>query len=186
MRIIVGLGNPGDKYINTRHNAGFLAVDEIAKKHNSSWTLNKKFKSEICEFKNVTEATILVKPQTFMNKSGEAVAAILNYYNLLPKRLGFIAARNADLTGVLTVIHDDLDIELGKYKVSVDSRSAGHRGVQDIIDHIKTKKFKRIRVGIRTSSLDRIPADKFVLQKFSPVELKAVNAFIGKIANETG
>jgi len=186
MRIIVGLGNPGDKYKRTRHNAGFLAVDDIAKKHNSSWALNKKFKAEICEFKDGGEATILVKPETFMNKSGEAVAAVLNYYHLLPKRLGFIAVRDADLTGILTVIHDDLDIEMGEYKVSVGSRSAGHRGVQDIIDHIKTKNFKRVRIGIRTQALERIPADKFVLQKFSPAELEAVSPLIEKIANEAG
>ncbi|MFA6171703.1 MAG: aminoacyl-tRNA hydrolase [Patescibacteria group bacterium] len=182
MRVIIGLGNPGDKYKNTRHNAGFLGVDEIAKKHDCQWAYNKKFKSEICQ---LPDGTLLVKPQTFMNNSGVAVAAVLNYYHLLPKRLGFLSVHDAPLADVLTVIHDDLDIELGKYKISLDSRSAGHRGVQDIIDHIKTKNFKRVRIGIRSQALDKIPADKFVLMKFSADELKIINAVIKEIVNES-
>lgn len=184
MRIIVGLGNPGDEYKNTRHNAGFMAVDEIARVNNCVWNYNKKFKSEICELRTDTAVGFLAKPQTFMNNSGESVSAILNYYHLLPKRLGLILVRKAQLAETLTVIHDDLDIDLGKYKISMDSRSAGHRGVQSIIDHIKTQSFKRIRIGVRTENLGRIPADKFVLQKFSADELKIISETIKKILAE--
>ncbi|MFA6394173.1 MAG: aminoacyl-tRNA hydrolase [Patescibacteria group bacterium] len=181
MRIIAGLGNPEDKYYLTRHNAGFLAVDQIANLHNADWNYNKKFKSDICALFGGTDgnkSVLLVKPRTYMNKSGEAIANVLNYYHLLPKRLGFIPVSDAPLADSLTVIHDDLDIELGKFKISLDSRSAGNRGVQSIIDRIKTKNFTRVRIGIRALALIKIPAEKFVLQKFSPDEMKTVSALI--------
>lgn len=174
MRIIIGLGNPGEKYKLTRHNAGFMAVDALALRHGSVWQYNKKFKAEICNIENA----ILVKPQTFMNNSGQAVQAILSYYKLLPKKFGIIKAKNSDLSNIITVIHDDIDIELGKYKISVNSRSAGHKGVQSIIDSLKTKSFKRIRIGIKTEAADKLSAEKFVLQKFSKEETKIINDII--------
>ncbi|MBU4455311.1 aminoacyl-tRNA hydrolase [Patescibacteria group bacterium] len=189
MRIIIGLGNPSEKYKLTRHNAGFMAVDAIAARHGSAWQYNKKFKAEITspqpspsQGEGERERFILVKPQSFMNNSGQAVQAILSYYKLLPKKFGIIKAKNSDLSNVLTVIHDDIDIELGKYKISVDSRSAGHKGVESIINYLKTKNFKRIRIGIKTEMADKIPVDKFVLQKFSEEELKIVNNTIADLA----
>ncbi|MDP3043458.1 MAG: aminoacyl-tRNA hydrolase [bacterium] len=190
MRIIIGLGNPSEKYKLTRHNAGFMAVDAMAASAGTvgtrqclvptvpTWQYNKKFNAEICNIENA----ILVKPQSFMNNSGQAVQAILSYYKLLPKKFGIIKAKNSDLSNVLTVIHDDIDIELGKYKISVDSRSAGHKGVESIINYLKTKNFKRIRIGIKTEMADKIPVDKFVLRKFSEEELKIVNNIISDLA----
>jgi PTH1 family peptidyl-tRNA hydrolase len=180
MRIIVGLGNPDEKYKMTRHNAGFMAVDKIGLRQSLIWHFNKKLKSEIAKFADI----IYIKPLTFMNNSGEAVRAVLSYYKLLPKKLGVISAKDADLSEILTVIHDDLDIDLGKYKIATDSRSAGHNGVQSIIDNLKTKKFKRIRIGIKTEAMDKIPAEKFVLQKFKEEELKIINEVIDKIIKE--
>ncbi len=186
MQIIIGLGNPGKQYENTRHNVGFMAVDALALELGLKWENNKKFKAEIAKNENV----ILAKPQTFMNNSGQAVAAVLSYYKLLPKKLGLLKtalpaqAGNADFSEILTVIHDDLDIELGNYKISVDSRSAGHQGVQSIIDQLKTKNFKRIRLGIRTPALEKIPADKFVLQRFSGREKEKIETQINKITKE--
>jgi PTH1 family peptidyl-tRNA hydrolase len=177
MKIIIGLGNPGDKYKTTRHNAGFLAVDKFAELHGGIWQVNKKFKAEVCKL----DDCLLVKPQTYMNESGIAVSAVLSFYKMLPKKIGLIKAKQADLNEVLTVIHDDLDILLGKYKISSDSRSAGHNGVQSIIDNLKTKNFKRIRIGIKTDDLEKIPADKFVLGKFKNNELKIVDEIIDKI-----
>lgn len=178
MRIVIGLGNPSEKYKLTRHNAGFMAVDAIAARHGSVWQYNKKFKAEICNIENA----ILVKPQSFMNNSGQAVQAILSYYKLLPKKFGIIKAKNSDLSNILTVIHDDIDIELGKYKISIGSRSAGHKGVESIINYLKTKNFKRIRIGIKTEMADKILVDKFVLRKFSEEELKIVNNIISDLA----
>ena len=166
MKIIVGLGNPGVEYQRTRHNAGFMAVNALAKELGLKWKSNKKFKAE--EAKG--EDFILIKPLTFMNESGAAVAAALAYYKLPSEGL--------------IVVHDDLDIALGKYKISVDSRSAGHNGVQSIIDRLKTKNFKRLRIGIRTPALEKIPADKFVLQNFKPEELKIINSIISEIIKQ--
>ncbi|MCX6796239.1 MAG: aminoacyl-tRNA hydrolase [Candidatus Falkowbacteria bacterium] len=177
MFIIVGLGNPGEKYKLTRHNVGFLAIDELAKKNSGIWETNKKFKAEICKI----NGTLLVKPLTYMNNSGQGVQAVLSYYKLLPKTLGIVLKKESDLTSVLTVIHDDLDLNLGVYKKSIDSRSAGHNGVQSIIDYLKTKNFNRIRIGINGEARGQIPADKFVLQKFSDEELKIVNNLIAEI-----
>ena len=180
MHIIVGLGNPGDKYKLTRHNVGWLVVDELAKQQNGSWETNKKFNAEICKVGDM----LLVKPLTFMNLSGKTVQAVLSYYKLLPKTLGVVTKKASDLTNVLTVIHDDLDLKFGSYKKSVDSRSAGHNGVQSIIDNLKTKNFNRIRIGINSASRGQIPADKFVLQKFNDDELATINKLIPEIISQ--
>ena len=180
MEIIVGLGNPGKKYKLTRHNIGFMAIDALAKRLDLTWQNNKKFSAEVAKNNN----TILVKPLTFMNNSGQAVQAILSFYKLLPKKFGLLKTADADLSEILTVIHDDLDIELGKYKISLDSRSAGHKGVQSIINQLKTKNFKRIRIGIKAPELEKIPADKFILQKFSQEELKIIKSVILSLLND--
>ncbi|MDD5291095.1 MAG: aminoacyl-tRNA hydrolase [Patescibacteria group bacterium] len=188
MHIIIGLGNPGKKYENTRHNVGFMALDALAEKIGGGWKTNKKFQAQICQRGN----TILVKPQTFMNNSGQSVRAVLAYYKLLPKKLGVFKVKDSDLSEILTVIHDDIDINLGKYKISIDSRSAGHKGVESIINHLKTKNFKRIRIGIRTEMAIRVPADlprrnemeagKFVLEKFKKEELEIIKKLITELA----
>ena len=116
-----------------------------------------------------------------MNNSGESVQAVMSYYKLLPKTLGIINKKNCDLSDILTVVHDDLDIKLGEYKTSVDSRSAGHKGVESIINHLKTKNFKRIRVGVKTQMLDNIPAEKFVLQKFNEEEMEKINSILEEV-----
>jgi PTH1 family peptidyl-tRNA hydrolase len=177
MQLIVALGNPGEKYQLTRHNAGFMAVDALANNFGEGWQLNKKFNAEIIKR---TDA-ILAKPLTMMNNSGMAAQAIMSYYNLLPKKLGLLKAKDSDLSEILTVIHDDIDIELGKYKVTLGSGSAGHKGVRSIINHLKTKNFKRIRIGIRTALTEKMPAEKFVLSRFSAEEQKVINNIIEEI-----
>lgn len=180
MKIIIGLGNPGDKYILTRHNIGWLVLDELAKQRGGNWETNKKFNAEVCKLGDI----LLVKPLTFMNLSGKTVQAVLSYYKLLPKTLGMVTKKASDLTSVLTVIHDDLDLPLGTYKKSNDSRSAGHNGVQSIIDILKTKNFNRIRIGINSETRGQIPADKFVLQRFDDDELATINKLIPEIINQ--
>lgn len=170
MKIIVGLGNPGEKYQKTRHNVGFMALDFWVEKYNLSWQVNKKFNAEICKDGD----TILIKPLTYMNNSGQAVQAVMSYYNLLPKKLGLVRKKDEDLSNILTVIHDDLDIDFGSTKESTNSRSAGHNGVQSIINHIKTKNFKRIRIGIRNEILEHAPTAKFVLQRFNREEMEKI------------
>jgi PTH1 family peptidyl-tRNA hydrolase len=169
MKIIVGLGNPGDQYKNTRHNAGWIFLDSLIE--NANWKLNKKFNALTHE-----EGDILyVKPQTFMNESGQSVQKILSYYGLIPKSLGLFKKKDEDLNEALTVIQDDIDINFGESKIATDSGSAGHRGIESIINHLKTKKFKRLRIGVKNELLrTRIPAEKFVLQPFNKEELNVI------------
>jgi PTH1 family peptidyl-tRNA hydrolase len=178
-KIIAGLGNPDKRYEHTRHNAGFMALDLLAKTNGLEWKENKKFNSLTA----ILGQTLLLKPQTYMNNSGQAVRSVLSYYKLLPKNLLSIK-KDSDLSEVLTVIHDDLDISLGKYKISTDSRSAGHNGVQSIIDHLKTKNFKRIRIGILTELKDKMPGEKFVLDNFGKEEIEPLKEVLEKVLNE--
>jgi len=164
MKLIIGLGNPDNKYAKNRHNAGFIILNELQKDWNFPvFEFSKKFDAEISEGNFEGDKITLVKPQTFMNKSGEAVQKIVSFYKLIPEDI--------------TVIHDDLDINLGEFKVSTDSRAAGHNGVQDIIDKLGTQNFKRIRIGIEGEEQRKnrlIPGDVFVLQDFSDEELEII------------
>lgn len=176
MKIIVGLGNPGEQYKNTRHNVGWLALDQYLGE--VKWLESKKFQALIYEDQDF----LFVKPLTFMNNSGQTVQKILNYYKLLPKNLGLIAKKNIDLNDCLLVIHDDLDLNFGDYKIAVDSGSAGQRGVQSIIDYLKTKKFTRLRLGIKNELLRiHIPPDKFVLAPFSGEERNKLISLLSKL-----
>lgn len=189
MKIVVGLGNPGTKYEQTRHNAGFIIVEKIADELGLSWETSKKFNARVAKGTDI----MLLEPLTYMNLSGQSVASALSYFKLLPKQLGLFAKKDTDLSDTLVVIHDDLDIELGKYKVTTDSRSAGHNGVQSIINHLKTQKFTRYRVGIKTEQLETIRANntdreavsRFVLGRFAPPELESISKTAKEIAKET-
>ena len=180
MKIIVGHGNPGEKYKITRHNVGFMFLDKLAKEKNLEWETNKKFKAQICK----DGETIYIKPQTFMNNSGQSVQSIMSFYSLIPKKLGLLKIKNSNLTNSLTVIHDDLDIDLGKYKIADNSRSAGHNGVQSIINHLKTKNYTRIRIGIKHNKPPQMPVPAYVLQKFSNGELEIVKALFPELLRE--
>lgn len=168
-KLIIALGNPGDNYQRSRHNAAWLLIDEILK--GETWQKEKKFKALVCE-KN---GNLFIKPLTYMNLSGESAISALSYYHLIPKNLKFFTKKNSDLSAVFTVIHDDLDIDLGSYKISIDRNSGGHQGVNSIIEKVSTKNFKRLRLGIKTPSLKTIiPAEKFVMQNFNQAELTSL------------
>jgi len=176
MLLIVGLGNPGEKYKKTRHNAGLIVIDELRKKWNfPEFKFSNKFNAEVskksCGLWVVGCGLLLVKPQTFMNRSGESVRKIMDFYKLTPENI--------------IVIHDDLDIEIGKYKISTSSSSAGHKGVQSVIDNIGTQEFKRIRIGVEKSggrkNRGKISGDNFVLQDFEEDEYKKVKELAEKI-----
>jgi PTH1 family peptidyl-tRNA hydrolase len=171
MKIIVGLGNPGKKFEKTRHNLGFMAVESLKSKFKnfSNWKKSKKFLSEISEGKINEERVILVKPQTFMNNSGKAVKSLIRNF-LLNKAM-------AELSRHLFVIHDDFDIPIGKFKISIGRGSAGHKGVQSIIDEIGRKDFVRFRIGIGKKEVG-IRKKEFVLEKFSKKEEKILKKVI--------
>lgn len=170
MKLIIGLGNPGKEYEKTRHNVGFMVVETLGKELGfSNWKLEKKLEAEVCRgfIASCCEDVILVKPQTFMNKSGQSVKLLTTHYVLRPTDL--------------LVLHDDLDLELGTLKLSHGSGSAGHNGVQSIIDALGTKDFWRLRIGIgpRTQSPSLKIREggegyddtaKFVLKPFSRAE----------------
>ncbi len=175
-QIIVALGNPEAQHEKSRHNAGWIAVDKYIKKIH--WRKENKFRALVSKQDDI----LFVKPLTYMNLSGDSVFKVLNYYKFLPKKYGLIYKKDSDLTDILTVIHDDIDINLGEYKIASDSSSAGHRGVQSIINRVSTKKFKRVRLGIKTPLLRQvIPANKFVLQKFNQEELDSLHSAIDKV-----
>lgn len=176
MKIIVGLGNPGKEYEKTRHNIGWMVLDSFL--GNVQWQENKKLNALIYKHQDY----LFVKPTTFMNKSGETVQKILHYYKLNPKILGILRKKNNDLSNTLLVIHDDLDLDFGTKKIVNNSSSAGHNGVQSIIDNLKTKNFTRLRLGIGNDLLrTQIIPSKFVLQSFNSEERKKLPGLIKNI-----
>jgi len=164
MKIIVGLGNPGKKFEKTRHNLGFMVLDKFSRKNKfPKFKMEKEFLAEISEKKIGKEKIILVKPQTFMNSSGKSVKLLTRTFNFEPKNL--------------FVIHDDLDIPFGKIKISFGRGSAGHKGVQSIIDELGAKDFVRFRIGIGKKEVG-IRKKEFVLEKFSKKEEKILKKVI--------
>lgn len=175
MKLIIGLGNPGKKYAKTRHNVGFMALDQLRqtlKKYDiSEWELSKKFNSQICGCAVNGEKVILAKPMTFMNASGIAVQLIVQYYKIEPENI--------------IVVHDDKDIKLGEIKIQKDRGHAGHNGIRSIIDYIGNQNFTRIRVGIASGNEKKM-ADvvNFVLGKFGIFEKSKVETAIKKVLEE--
>lgn len=153
MKIIVGLGNPGKQYENTRHNAGFLVLDQILKELNISLDKNK-FNADYTIYFHNGEKVLFVKPLTYMNESGTAVQALMDFYDIDPNDL--------------LVIHDDLDLPVGKIRIRYQGSSGGQKGMGNIIDHLGTKELKRIRVGISNNKL--IDTKDYVLGKFTKEE----------------
>jgi len=154
MIIIVGLGNPGEQYKNTRHNVGFMAIDEFAGKNNfPEFKLQKKSKALISDKEDI----VLVKPQTFMNESGKSVKEI-------------IKNKPSDS---LIVIHDDIDLPVGKIKIVKERGSAGHKGVESIIENIGNDGLIRFRIGV--GGKNNVEAMKVVLKNFSPEEQKIID-----------
>lgn len=141
MYIIVGLGNPGKQYENTRHNMGFLAVDLLAEKYNID--VNKmKFKALVGEGRIAGQKVLLVKPQTYMNLSGEAVRQAMDFYKIEPEEL--------------IVIYDDIDIPTGTFRIRKKGSPGTHNGMRNIFQHIQTNDFPRIRVGIGSGKKDNL------------------------------
>lgn len=155
MKLIVGLGNVGNKYTFTRHNVGFMLADSIALNSDLSFKENSRLKCYITKFSANNEEFLLIKPTTFMNLSGEAVRAVVDYYKI-------------DLKGVL-VVYDDLSLEIGKIRFRADGSDGGHNGIKSVIQHLGTKNVARLKIGIGPQP--NIPSEVFVLQNFSKEEL---------------
>ena len=180
MKLIVGLGNPGEKYEGTRHNLGFEVLDKLAhriKNQESRWEHNARLKSDILQQSLILNShslqLVLAKPQTFMNNSGIAVSMLTNFFK--------VAAED------LVVIQDDLDLHLGQIKIRLGGAGAGHHGVESIIERLGTDKFIRIRLGIgnwKTTSSEHggnsLNVEHFVLEQFLPDEKHVVKQLIKK------
>lgn len=159
MKLIVGLGNPGKTYHNTRHNVGFIVLDNIAKDLNQKFNLDKNKKCEILETIINNEKVILIKPITYMNNSGESVRLVCDFYKI----------NSSDIL----VFNDDLDIELGRIKIKQNGSSGGHKGIQSIIDHLHTNEIKRVKIGISKTEKENVI--DYVLTKFNKVEQKIID-----------
>jgi PTH1 family peptidyl-tRNA hydrolase len=170
MILIVGLGNPGTKYEKTRHNFGFMVLDTLADKYNGCFNEDKRFHGEIAEIFVDGEKVILLKPTTFMNNSGDAVQAVVSYFDVSTDRIW--------------VVNDDIDVDLGTIRIRKDGGSAGHKGLESIIAHLGTNKFIRFRMGIRSKEVDELSTEDVVLQRFAEDEETLVEEAIVKAVSE--
>lgn len=175
MVFIFGLGNPGKEYEKTRHNAGFFVLDLLSSKLGyPAWKLDKKFQSMI----SMDSGAVLVKPQTFMNASGQAVQSVLHYYDKNH-------ASQVDELDHVFVVYDDLDMQLGQYKVQLGIHPKIHNGVNSIISTIHTDRFWNVRIGTDGRNGDRsIPSEKYVLTSFSKEEQEVLDGVLRQVSQE--
>ena len=159
MFLVAGLGNPGEKYHHTRHNIGFLFVDHFASKLGVDFSATK-WKATAVKVLVENEPVLLFKPQTFMNLSGVAVSAAAAYYKVPPEKI--------------IVIHDDLDLSVGRTKIVVDRGAGGHNGIRSIIAHLSHKNFIRFKVGIGRPETP-VPVERYVLTRFDNEEMGLID-----------
>ena len=166
MKLVVGLGNKGREYENTRHNMGFMLVDRYLQYKNITDRFKEKFNAIYIETTINNEKVIFIKPMTYMNNSGIAVRAFVDFYKL----------NSEDVL----VISDDLDLDLGKFRLRRNGSSGGHNGLKSIISHLGTDNFKRLRIGISNDKDDVI---NYVLSKFSKKELNEIDTMFDTLVD---
>jgi len=167
MVLIVGLGNPGQKFKTTRHNIGYLVLDNFQRKNNfPDFRLLKSCSSLVSKGKIAKKNIILAKPQIFMNDSGIAVRSLMLKFRISISEL--------------YVVHDDKDIEIGKIKISKNRSSAGHNGVESVINSLKSKNFVRFRIGIKPKNRKIKNLKKFVLEEFNEDEKNIIEKVLEK------
>jgi len=165
VKVVVGLGNPGAQYANTPHSVGFEVVDRIAEACGAVWEEKRQFKCLMAKANFAGQGVLLVKPQTFMNLSGDSVAPVVKYHN----------AMAADLL----VIHDDIDIAVGKLRIRKSGSCGGHNGIRNIIERLGTQAFARIKIGV---GKDRTDVIGHVLGKFDPETRKVMDLVVAEAA----
>lgn len=165
MKVVIGLGNPGKKYEKTRHNIGFIAVDSLREKYGLT-DEREKFQALVSEKSIDGEKIIFLKPQTFMNLSGNSVIEIINFYKLDPKK-------------DIIVVYDDMDLPFGDIRVKEKGSSGGHNGIKSIISHIG-QDFIRVKCGIGAKKEDAV---EHVLGEFNQTEQKELIEILNKIKN---
>ncbi len=170
MKLLVGLGNPGKEYERTRHNAGFLVVDEVVKKHAGSFKSMDKCFADVARIRIGDTDVIVAKPTTFMNLSGKAVQAIMAYYKIA-------------LPDVL-IVHDEKDLPLGSFRIHHNRGAAGHNGVDSIFESLATRAFDRLRVGVGPTEPKPFTIVDYVLAPFGGEERKAFDAYLPTLVSE--
>lgn len=165
--LIVGLGNPGPKYAGTRHNAGFLAVDQLARRHGLHFS-GKQANAKVARGDIESTRVILAKPQTYMNDSGRAVGALARFYKVPPERV--------------LVIHDELDLPTGTIRLREKGSAAGHNGLKSIIQHLGTQGFLRLRIGIDKPVVVGYDTIDWVLGRFTPDEQRSMEETLPRAA----
>ena len=168
--LIVGLGNPGADYAKTRHNAGFLLVEKLAEQWKSNWTNERKFVSRVAKAERDGKKVLLCQPQTFMNLSGEAVGAMMDFYQLP--------------VGRLMVVVDDADLPLGGIRLRGNGSSGGHHGLESIESHLGTREFARLRIGIGRKDGAR-EITNYVLGRFEKSENELLEKILSRAAAQT-
>ncbi|HFE32530.1 MAG TPA: aminoacyl-tRNA hydrolase [Gammaproteobacteria bacterium] len=163
VQLIVGLGNPGPKYAQTRHNVGFLFVDQLARSKGATFRPEAKFHGEVCKLQLGGHELWLLKPMTFMNRSGQAVAALARFYKIPPE--------------AILVVHDELDIPAGQLRLKQGGGHGGHNGLRDIISQLGSRDFLRLRIGIDHPGTAR-EVTNYVLGKASPDDRISIEAAI--------
>ena len=162
MKLIAGLGNIGEKYTWTRHNAGFMVIDKWAIMNNLTFKENKKLQCYMAKFKRGLEDIILIKPTTYMNLSGDAVSAVMNYYKI-------------DKSDIL-IVYDDISIELDKIRFRPNGSDGGHNGIKSIIKSIGGSDFARLKIGIGPQP--NVPSEAYVLQNFPKDDLDLLKSVL--------
>lgn len=169
LHLIVGLGNPGNEYAKTRHNAGFMLADLLANRWRANWNSEKKFQSRIAKAERNGKRLVLCEPQTFMNLSGEAVGVLVKFYQLpLPR---------------LIVAVDDADLPLGEIRLRPSGSSGGHHGLESIEQHLGSREYARLRIGIGRKDSRREIAGH-VLGKLSGTELTLMEKVLGRAVEQ--
>lgn len=168
MKLIVGLGNPGKKYENTRHNVGFMVLDTLVHELYAKFSNNKQLKAELSEINIDGEKVILAKPDNFMNNSGEVVSAIANKFKLDPSDIW--------------VVYDDASLPFALLRTRLEGSAGGHNGVKSIIASLQAEDFIRLRIGIGETP-EKIPLEDWVLSKFTKKEQKTLKLIVPKIAS---
>jgi len=158
MYLIVGLGNPGPDYIKTRHNVGFMFLDYLAAQHNILFN-SSKWQAQVANLRLWGESLTLVKPETFMNRSGLSVSRIAAYYKVEIEKI--------------IIIHDDLDMPVGRIKLMTGRGAGGHNGIRSLIENLASKEFPRFKIGIGRPQ-NKMPIEKYVLANFSTDDLDEV------------
>jgi peptidyl-tRNA hydrolase, PTH1 family len=170
MFIIVGLGNPGNEYARTRHNIGFLAVEHLGGRHRAGWSLEKRFEARVAKVECAGKRVLLCEPQTFMNVSGRAVGALVDFYRTPLERL--------------MIVVDDADLPFGQIRLRPSGSSGGHHGLESIEQRLGTREYARLRMGIGRQRSDVREITGHVLGKFGSAETPVLEKMLDRAAGQ--